>query len=268
MNVSTFSGFLPSVNRSNNTVKTNSVSNKEIQTTLPVLKSAMPSSELLRVSFTGGYNFINDYKEGPYNHPNDVIEKKITNDDIKPNAELSDANLKEYNFTENGKTDIKGIKLKRALLSNASLEGVKISDEQNKADLSDAVCKNVVMNNVEMGYAKALRAKFVEAKFNGADLTHTDFRGGKFDSAEFNNGADLDNADFRDAWLLNADFTESKNIDTAKFDGAYYNLGTKFPEKFNPQKHDMILVVDDQGIRNEKVNEYLDTIKKYDKEID
>ncbi|MDD3013432.1 MAG: pentapeptide repeat-containing protein [Candidatus Gastranaerophilales bacterium] len=266
MNIITSLGYLSSVNRSNNIIKTNSVSNQEIQTTSPTPVLIRPSAELLRVNFTG-YQYPNDYKERPYSYSNDIMEGKITHDDIKPDADLSDANLREYNFVENGKTNINGINLKRAILLKAVLDKVYISDKHNRADLTDAVCKETTMNHAELSYAKALRGKFVKAEFNGADLSHTDFRGGKFDVAEFNNLTNLDNTDFRDAWLLDADFSRS-NIDTAKFKGAYYNSGTKFPKEFNPERHDMIFVADDQGIRNEKVQEYFEKIKKYDKEIE
>jgi len=260
MNVITFSGNLSSVDKSTSAAKTNSVLHQETQAPLPASKLTIPDSALLKVYFTGEYQYPNEYKENPSTY-NDVIEGKITNEDIKSDADLSGKNLKEYNFAENGKTDIGGIKLRQTILSKAIFEGIKISDEQNQTDLTDANCTEITINNSDLKYAKALRTKFIKVKFNNDDLSNSDFRGGKFDVAEFNDETNLDNADFRDSWILNADFRGSKNIDTAKFDGAYYSLGTKFPENYKPDYSKMILVADDQSIRYEKVQVYFKTIE-------
>jgi hypothetical protein len=272
MKVITFSGNLPSIGKSNDTTKVDSASNQEVQISLPAPKLTMPSSELLKVTFMGNsdtgdkYSYPNDYKIKPY--LNDIVGEKVSHDDIKPGAELSGLNLKKYNFFENGKTDIRGIKLRNASLSESYFKKAQISDEENRADFTDATCKKVVMEDSKLTHAKAIRANFWFSEFYNVDLSHSDFRGGKFDFAGFKDGTNLDNADFSDAWVLNANFVESVNLDTAKFDGAYYNRETKFPKWFKPAEHDMIFIAsDDQGIRNEKLMEYLKTIEKYDKEI-
>jgi imidazoleglycerol phosphate synthase glutamine amidotransferase subunit HisH len=53
MNIVTFTGNLYSVNKSNNTVKTNLTLNQNTQPVLPVSDLITPDSGLLKVSFTG-----------------------------------------------------------------------------------------------------------------------------------------------------------------------------------------------------------------------
>jgi len=282
MNVITFSGHVSSVDKFNSIAKTKS--DQEVQIPSQTSKLIMPDSATLKVYFTGktspadskARRFLTDYENQLNDDKNaklktDFETGKVTLDDIKPGADLSEKNLIFFDFVKNDKMDISGIILKKALLNGAVLNGVKISDEQHKADLTSAVLNSAKFRKAELSYAK-----LNHVHIHNADLTEADLTGASIKSAQMNgvilnkaklnkadlsfawlhnaklNGTDLTDADlthaklkhaeFKNAWLLGADFRDSSAIETANFDGAYYNDKTKFPEGFDPDEHRMLFI--------------------------
>lgn len=93
----------------------------------------------------------------------------------------------------------------------------------------------------DLYWATAMDASFrncdlTEACFRGADLKEVDFRGAIMTRTNF--GADNLNG-FTD--LSGADLSTAVIRDCC-FDGARYDVNTRFPQGFYPEKHGLVLV--------------------------
>ncbi len=145
------------------------------------------------------------------------------------NANLSDRKFFHMegfrSLSNNEPYDFTGAKLNRADFSQAGLENAIFKE----ANMKEACLKEVIMEN---------------ADFSGASLYAANLTGGDFYNAKFNN-ADLRWANLKDANIGGADFT-----------GAKYNRGTKFPEGFSPEEHNMTeikLQEENKGEVNENI---------------
>ena len=114
----------------------------------------------------------------------------------------------------------------------------------NRGDFAQAVLRNAIFNGANMKEACLKEVIMENADFSGASLYAANLTGGDFYNAKFNN-ADLRWANLKDANIGGADFT-----------GAKYNRGTKFPEGFSPEEHNMTeikLQEENKGEVNENI---------------
>lgn len=98
----------------------------------------------------------------------------------------------------------------------------------------------------DLYWAVAMGASFrdcdlTDACFRGADLKEVDFRGAKLTRTNFG----LDNlGGFTD--LSGADLSTAVNRDCC-FRGAHYDVHTRFPKGFYPDKHGLVLIQQTNG---------------------
>jgi len=146
--------------------------------------------------------------------PADFAPKAKMMKEFKRGSDMSGANLSRIHIRGEDLVDddanYEGTIFKRADLKRSLLNGVNFK----KADFEKAYLRE----------ADLTKSNFEEANFLGANL-----QGANLSQANFKN------ADFRWARLEGAIIDEKTN-----FTGAKYNISTRFPQGFDPEKHGMI----------------------------
>ena len=157
------------------------------------------------------------------------------------NLDLSDANFRN--------ADLEGARLQGTVWKNTQAQGANFKG----ARCQGADFGNSFLREENKTTGQIIKAIFKKAKLQKAKmprfLEDLDFR-----------GANVKEADFTKARVQGADFRGAKNLDEAKWEYTKYSVKTKFPEDFNPQKHEMIFDMEGADLRGQDLS-HLDFTK-------
>lgn len=130
-----------------------------------------------------------------------------------------------------------GLNIENAVLPQLDLSGTDLL----QANLQNATLIEANFSNSQLVYANLQQAFLEKANFQEADLELANFKDAQLYQANLN-GANLYRANFQGSNLSGANFKDVKNIEQSNFRGAVYDVNTKFPPQFNPQKNGAILI--------------------------
>ena len=153
-----------------------------------------------------------EYKKSP------LILSSLENMDLR-GANLRGANLSIANLSY---AKLGSVELGGANLSCADMTGTLLVE----ANLKDAIMWNATLNNASLSGADLSGSICTSADLSGANLR----------------GANLSGADLSNANLFGADLSGANLSDARDLSEAQYNDETQFPEGFDPDARDMILI--------------------------
>lgn len=129
------------------------------------------------------------------------------NNEKKQSLDLSNADLKNYQFTP-GKIDLKNANLSGADLTNANLENMDLTNaDLSHSNLTNAKLKGAILANANLSYAKLTAAYLEKTNLTKADLT----------CANLDN-ANLTKADFSETIISGASFANTNTVDVGNYE--------------------------------------------------
>lgn len=140
--------------------------------------------------------------------------------------------------------DFEGVSLPRVLLDSSHWTFVNASSANFlQANISSSAIYLSDFIGTDLSYATIINTTFRGSKLIGAKLTFAKILNTKFYSTHLI-GADLSNTT-----LYCSDFSRVSLL-AASFSNAKYNSETKFPENFDPEMHNMVLVETEEACDN------------------
>lgn len=179
-------------------------------------------------------------------------------------ADLRDADLNNANFSNADlyNTDLNNADLKIANFTGANLRCAKL---RNVKHIKRAKLKGCFYNTrtefpsnfpmekkrymyqispgVNLSGLDLQRSKLYDANLNDADISSTDLKKADLSHANLQS-VNLSKSDLREANLKDAHLTN------ANLNGSLYDFRTEFPDKFEPEEHDMYLIHESAKLQN------------------
>lgn len=134
-------------------------------------------------------------------------------------------------------SQLTGLNLENAVLPHLDLSGTDLL----QANLQNATLIEANFSNSQLVYANLQKAFLEKANFQGADLKLANLKDTQLYQANLS-GANLYRANFHRTNLSGANLQDVKNIEQANFYRAIYDVNTKFPPQFNPEKNGAFLI--------------------------